>query len=529
MKKLLLASLVAMGMVLGLSQAAQAIPGALPGTYNLREGDVVGASAYGDPDLFIINKDGYKRLFLNPIIFNFYGHLGGYSKVKPISITARDQFETSLLFRNCETNAQAIYALEVTGEDTGKLHWLNMTGDAAVAQDSQFFRKIFCINNNEYSWYSMGPAYTSLSQIPAYSRTSGEPISSNAPCKGYEVLRPVTTTNSTKVTFSFNTSNCSKGVAVEVSSTANFSSRTEVGRVYATGEYTFTAHVPSPAGQQVYYRIVDLATMNVIITGQPFTLSSSVVPTPTPGTIAPDDERLYEVSYIVFGVEEYHADYGMYPTDITWATIGKYMSNDLELVDPAGGAYGYAVNADRTKYHVWAKLSAYSNWLTEDSDFNSAAVNWGPRPVDGTKEVCNSSYNSCIFDIDSSLLESARSKARDAKRISDVSQIRTAIELYYDDHGQYPSDITDSKVVIYFASGTTPKDPTTNAIYGYAHNSTLTKYQVWTTLEVNNTSALSFDADVPAYSNGWGPRAINGDDSMCSTNTTTCIFDLGIL
>lgn len=35
-------------------------------------------------------------------------------------------------------------------------------------------------------------------------------------------------------------------------------------------------------------------------------------------------------------------------------------------------------------------------------------------------------------------LNSARSKARDAKRVADISEIRTALELFYDTHGRYP-------------------------------------------------------------------------------------------
>lgn len=35
-------------------------------------------------------------------------------------------------------------------------------------------------------------------------------------------------------------------------------------------------------------------------------------------------------------------------------------------------------------------------------------------------------------------LSYARIKARDARRISDLAQIRTALELYYSDHGTYP-------------------------------------------------------------------------------------------
>lgn len=180
MKKLILASLVALGVLMGSSQATYALPGAVPSTYSLKEGDVVGASTYGDPDLFIINELGYKRLFLNPKIFSFYGHLGGFSKVKPISVTARDQFETSLLFKNCETNDPRIWALEVTSEDGGTLHYINMSGTAASQQDANIFVKTFCINNNEFNWYQKGTDYTSLSQVQSYNRNVS-PVSQYIP------------------------------------------------------------------------------------------------------------------------------------------------------------------------------------------------------------------------------------------------------------------------------------------------------------------------------------------------------------
>ena len=35
-------------------------------------------------------------------------------------------------------------------------------------------------------------------------------------------------------------------------------------------------------------------------------------------------------------------------------------------------------------------------------------------------------------------LNSAREKGRDARRLSDLKQIQTALEMYYDDHGYYP-------------------------------------------------------------------------------------------
>jgi type II secretion system protein G len=39
-------------------------------------------------------------------------------------------------------------------------------------------------------------------------------------------------------------------------------------------------------------------------------------------------------------------------------------------------------------------------------------------------------------------LNSARAKARDARRLSDVRQLQIALELYYDDNGSYPSSGT---------------------------------------------------------------------------------------
>tara|TARA_B100000745_G_scaffold152730_1_gene99959 strand:- start:6920 stop:7420 length:501 start_codon:yes stop_codon:yes gene_type:complete len=40
-------------------------------------------------------------------------------------------------------------------------------------------------------------------------------------------------------------------------------------------------------------------------------------------------------------------------------------------------------------------------------------------------------------------LSSAREKGRDAKRLSDMRQVMTALELSYDDNGQYPVSDTD--------------------------------------------------------------------------------------
>jgi fibronectin type 3 domain-containing protein len=135
----------------------------------LKAGDLISVGT-DDPDIYIINQNGFKRLFLNPVIFNFYGHLGGFQNVKLVSAVTRDHYKTSGLFRNCESDSPEVYGVTVSGEDTGILHWINTTGEKAVTDDPDFFKKVFCINNNEFGWYQKGNPFMSVSEIPIYSR-----------------------------------------------------------------------------------------------------------------------------------------------------------------------------------------------------------------------------------------------------------------------------------------------------------------------------------------------------------------------
>lgn len=163
---------------------------AKPSDYGLKEGDLISAIFSDDPDVYIINDSGYKRLFLNPFIFNFYGHLGGFFNIKLVSTEVRDSFVTSGLFRDCETNDPKVYGIDIDGEDTGKLHWVNVSGEIASADDPEFFKKVFCINNKEFSWYTKGSELKSVKDVPKYERmqaeetfTTKEKIAENAKIK----------------------------------------------------------------------------------------------------------------------------------------------------------------------------------------------------------------------------------------------------------------------------------------------------------------------------------------------------------
>ena len=52
-------------------------------------------------------------------------------------------------------------------------------------------------------------------------------------------------------------------------------------------------------------------------------------------------------------------------------------------------------------------------------------------------------------------LNTARARARDARRVSDIKQIQTALELYYMDNYKYPEDPTDNLIQDLCLSSTT--------------------------------------------------------------------------
>ena len=88
-----------------------------PSDHGLQEGDLISAIFSSDPDVYIVNEHGYKRLFLNPEIFKFYVHLGGFTNVKLVTPEVRDAFPTVGLFRNCEKNDLKVYGFESDNED----------------------------------------------------------------------------------------------------------------------------------------------------------------------------------------------------------------------------------------------------------------------------------------------------------------------------------------------------------------------------------------------------------------------------
>ena len=145
------------------------------------------------------------------------------------------------------------------------------------------------------------------------------------------------------------------------------------------------------------------------------------------------------------------------------------------------------------------------------------------------------------------MLGTARAKARDTKRISDINQMRTAMEQFFDDNGRYPNTNVkatwDTTLVPRYIAQI-PEDPLTPGCtdynggagcYGYAYTNTAAnpiQFHLWAELEQLNRAALAGDLDI--NSTGWtgAPRDASNPATTeaCATNSLSdrdCIYDTG--
>jgi len=86
-------------------------------------------------------------------------------------------------------------------------------------------------------------------------------------------------------------------------------------------------------------------------------------------------------------------------------------------------------------------------------------------------------------------LNSARAKARDARRLSDIKQIRTALDMYYDSAGIYPTSLIPGSPLSYNGLdflAKVPDDPLSSQHYIYAQTENGQNYTIDFTLETKS-------------------------------------------
>ena len=140
-------------------------------------------------------------------------------------------------------------------------------------------------------------------------------------------------------------------------------------------------------------------------------------------------------------------------------------------------------------------------------------------------------------------LGAARQKARDAKRVADINQVRSAQELFFDDSGSYSQsmNLTTDLVTTGKYMSLMPVDPLTsncsdqvydgNGCYGYAWNPAANpiKFHVWAELERKSTA---HKADLDFNSTGWvnGGTPQNAATEVCTDGNLLdfeCEYDIG--
>lgn len=152
-------------------------------------------------------------------------------------------------------------------------------------------------------------------------------------------------------------------------------------------------------------------------------------------------------------------------------------------------------------------------------------------------------------------LSVARGKARDVKRIADINQMRTSVELYFDDNAKYLSSTTMTVLSPKYINQI-PNDPLattgcTTGVYNgavvggarcygytwYPTTGSALKFQLWAELE-QWTAALGSDADINSNASGtWGAAGggvnVDGSADISSTGCTStvnppdCVYDQG--
>src|SRR3989344_1476430 len=115
---------------------------------------------------------------------------------------------------------------------------------------------------------------------------------------------------------------------------------------------------------------------------------------------------------------------------------------------------------------------------------------------------------------------SFRSRGRDARRISDLNNVRNVLELHFSKTGTYPdvatwADLEEAIDEADIGVAYLPHDPTTGWDYGYCPNGDLSQYAVAAHLEDSSNPALTqhpvaFPCDPPLLA------ATPDDDVDCS-------------
>ncbi|MDP3901600.1 MAG: hypothetical protein Q8Q37_01320, partial [bacterium] len=155
----------------------------------INEGDTIRVA--NTFDIYIAKYVGskmFKRLILNPEVFNSYGHLS-WDAVKTVTQAEMDSFTTSELVKALDDTK--VYKLTPNG-DVGSKEWMNMTAEAFTAGGWDW-DSIYVINDADRNNYTAGSDITggtSASPSTSASTAAGSlsvSLASDTPAAGVAV------------------------------------------------------------------------------------------------------------------------------------------------------------------------------------------------------------------------------------------------------------------------------------------------------------------------------------------------------
>ena len=156
-----------------------------------------GSPTLSSLDVYIVKLVGtkkFKRLVLNPTVFNSYGHLN-WGDIQTVSQSVMDEYTTSALVRVDTDPDEKVYAL-APENDTGKKSWVNVTAaeflGVAGSEDGD---SIYTINSTDAGSYVAAGDVTTVAQLETFYSAGTLPgvvvgdltvaLSADTPASGY--------------------------------------------------------------------------------------------------------------------------------------------------------------------------------------------------------------------------------------------------------------------------------------------------------------------------------------------------------
>ncbi|MDD3006640.1 MAG: hypothetical protein PHX30_03615 [Candidatus Pacebacteria bacterium] len=175
--KKVIAGVTMFASVVCLSGVSMLAPLSVKAATTIVDGDIVksnavnsdGTPAISSLDVYIVKIVGtkmFKRLVLNPEIFESYGHLN-WENLKVVSQAEIDAYTTSSLVR-VDGNDKVYAITPVTGGDTGAKSWINVTAAQFLSLPESDPDSIYTINNVDGAAYSVKTDITTVAQLTSF-------------------------------------------------------------------------------------------------------------------------------------------------------------------------------------------------------------------------------------------------------------------------------------------------------------------------------------------------------------------------